>query len=483
MTLSIDIQSDGIDLFYGKRGPSVKQTLFRDDPNLNKLYGGAVGGGKTVALCAEALRLSLAFPGNRGFMCRHESTAFKNTTLTTLLKLIGEIEDLTKSKIMSNHHRTDKKIYLINGSSILYGSLGDAQDFERIKSLEIGWFTIDEASETPHQNYQMLKSRLRWTLPDGTHPPYFGLLASNPEPGWVKDTFVTPQTLGEPLFGHSFIQALPSDNPYLPSDYVTNLRRDNPASWVDRYLAGNWTAMEGQIWPEFDYQIHTIDPFKVPSGWKKFRSIDHGQVHPTACLWFAIDPDGNIFIYKEYYRPGIVSAHCKSIKELSKGEHYSYTLLPPECWGKTRERAGELWSIKDEYWEHGRIACTKANNSVEVGLNRVGEYLRVNPERVHPRTGEKGSPSLFIFRNCKNLILEIPEYTWKREVEGKEKVKEAPKKIKDDACDALRYGIMSRPHPSVIERTSTPYNSFKYHLAKLTRPRYSGGYVGARNVR
>ena len=163
--MQIDL-ADSIDLLYGEKGPTLRQIAFRDSPVRYRLYGGAVGGGKTRALCAEGLRLSLAYPGNRGFMCRHESTAFRNTTLVTLLSLISEIEDLTGSKIMSNHHKTEKIIYFINGSSILYGALGDAEDFERIKSLEVGFFCIDEASETVFTNFQMLKSRLRWRLPN-----------------------------------------------------------------------------------------------------------------------------------------------------------------------------------------------------------------------------------------------------------------------------------------------------------------------------
>ena len=480
--MPLDIMPDdgGVDLLYGEQGPTPKQALFRDDLALYKLFGGAVGGGKTWTLCAEGVRSLSSISRVTGDSCvgmRVQRSG--NTTLTTLLKLIAEIERITHKKIMSNHHKTERIITFINGSVIVYGSLGDAQDFERIKSLEIGWFGIDEASETPFANYNMLKSRLRWKLPSGKYPPYFGLLASNPEPGWVKDTFVVPHQLGEPLEDHAFIKALPTDNFHLPPDYVPNLRKSNPESWVVRYLDGDWSAMEGQIWPEFAYDTHCIDPFDIPSGWKKIRSIDYGQVHPTACLWGAIDPDGNIFIYREYYSPGIVSRHTESIKAMSKGESYAYTVMDPSCWGKTKEKYGRLWSTYDDFVENG-ITCIKANNSVESGINRVGEFLKVKGDKPHPLTGQKGSSTLFIMRNCKNLILEIPQYTWKRETEGKEKLgKEAPKKMFDDACDALRYMIMSRPSPKHEEKHRTPYNSFKWHLKRRMAANYaSGDFIG-----
>ena len=43
-----------------------RQAAFHAAPEKFRLYGGAMGGGKTVALCAEAIALSCDYPGNRG---------------------------------------------------------------------------------------------------------------------------------------------------------------------------------------------------------------------------------------------------------------------------------------------------------------------------------------------------------------------------------------------------------------------------------
>jgi hypothetical protein len=68
----------------------------------------------------------------------------------------------------------------------------------------------------------------------------FGLLASNPDPGWVKERFIDQK-----LDDHVFIPALPKDNPHLPIDYVPKLKAIFPESWLKRYLEGDWTAFEG----------------------------------------------------------------------------------------------------------------------------------------------------------------------------------------------------------------------------------------------
>jgi hypothetical protein len=209
-----------------------RQYLFHSAPETNKLYGGAMGGGKTWALCAEAIALSCDYPGNRGYICRHELTSFKRSTGLTLDLL------LTRANLIKRHHQTDHFYLLHNDSVIYYGGLGDDLNaIDKLKSMELGWFAIDEASETTEAFFLMLGSRLRLQLP-GIR--YFGLLASNPDPGWLKQRFIDQK-----LPDHRFIPALPRDNPDLPAGYVDRLKELFPEDWQRRFLEGDWSAFEG----------------------------------------------------------------------------------------------------------------------------------------------------------------------------------------------------------------------------------------------
>ena len=211
---------------------NARQWLFHEAPETYKLYGGAMGGGKTWALCAEVIRLSRNYPGNRGYICRHELTSFKRSTGLTLDLL------LARSRQVERHHLTDHYYLLRNGSAIYYGGLGDDQGaIDKLKSMELGWFAIDEASETSESFFLMLSSRLRIQLP-GIR--YFGLLASNPDPGWLKQRFIDQK-----LPDHIFVPALPRDNPRLPEGYVNRLTELFPEDWQARFLEGDWTAFEG----------------------------------------------------------------------------------------------------------------------------------------------------------------------------------------------------------------------------------------------
>ena len=140
-TSNVIVPPSQVDAFYGKEGPTPKQQIFRDALEKYKLFGGGVGGGKSRAICAEALRLSFLYPYNRGFLCRAEAEAFRRTTLNTLLSAISEVEEMMGQKIIAHngHNQTKKEIHLINGSLIMYGGLGvTPEDQDRIKSLEIG---------------------------------------------------------------------------------------------------------------------------------------------------------------------------------------------------------------------------------------------------------------------------------------------------------------------------------------------------------
>jgi len=199
-----------------------------------KLFGGAMGGGKSRWLCEEVKELCMQYPGNRILMCRYHLSDFKNTTLKTL------IECFPPALIIS-HNQADHIIKIIGGSEIMYLGLSEEENVSKIKSMELGAFAIDEASEVSREHFLLLQSRLRRRLPTGKFPAYYGIMATNPEDCWLKDDFV----LNRGGSDYVFIPSLPRDNPYLPSDYEAQLRKSYPSDWIKRYLEGSWDELTG----------------------------------------------------------------------------------------------------------------------------------------------------------------------------------------------------------------------------------------------
>ncbi len=104
-------------------------------------------------------------------------------------------------------------------------------------------------------------------------------------------------------------------------DALTGLR-------LARGRYGRWVAAEGQIYEEFDPNVHVIDSFEVPSNWNRYRAIDFGFNEPFVCQWWAIDPDtGNLYLYRELYQTKrTVTQHSETIKRHSQREHFVTTI-------------------------------------------------------------------------------------------------------------------------------------------------------------
>ena len=362
-------------------------------------------------------------------------------------------------------------------SEVIFRHLDDLQS---LTNMNLSGFWIDQAEEVSEDAFDFLIGRIRRNGPELTRRE--GFITFNMEGhNWIWRRFLKGlDRVGDPLKNRSdyfLVTASTLENKQnLPEEYVTGLMAQ-PKEYVDRFVHGSWDTFAGKIFDEFS-SIHIIEPFNIPPdwGWERIRSIDHGQKHATGCLWAAIDYQGNIYIYREYKRANeIVSNHVKMINKMSYStdeagrmaeEQYTYTVIDPSTHAKTKEKDGYHFSVADEYMDAG-IATIPGQNEVIAGINRVKEFLRVDPEHYHPfkkLDGEpiRGAPHLYIFNSCTDLIEEIQQYKWKQ-VFGmntkpdSDEIKERPVKRNDDLVDPLRYLIMSRPQSPQHLASITPW--------------------------
>ena len=257
--------------------PSDRQAEWHAASERYKLYGGAVGGGKTTALAVESLLLSWQYKGNEGIVGRRDFDDLRRTTYAEVLKWCPP-------ELIRQHHRSEHWLELINGSVMHFMELKDSGG---LKNLNLGWFAIDQAEEVPYESYMWLQSRLRRAGVD----QYFGLLSANPELGWVKDTFVDQR-----IDGHVFVPALPEDNPHLPADYVEGLLSRWPDTYVRKLLRGSWDVVENAIYPQLDRRKHLI-PCDARQVWSDGAiGVDYGDVHPHAVVAVSRASTGRLWV-------------------------------------------------------------------------------------------------------------------------------------------------------------------------------------------
>lgn len=445
-----------------------KQDAFVFDQHEFSGYGGGFGNGKTLA---GALKVWNHIQQKDAFFLigRRHATDLTDSTQRDFLNLFGQFGKFSPKNASFRYYRDG-----VFWSEVIFRHLDDLQS---LTNMNLSGFWIDQAEEVAEEAFDFLVGRIRRPV---KHREGFITFNMNGH-DWIWRRFYKRIGRdGKPLPNaddYFLVTASTLENKdNLPEDYIKRLMAQ-PAEYIKRYVYGSWDVFAGQIYDEFNPSIHVIQPFQVPQGWERFRMIDHGQNNPTCCLWGAVDFDGNIYIYQEYYQEkDVVSNHVAMINELSRvrttdgkviPDHYSYTVIDPSTHAKTREKDGYRFSVADEYLDTG-IATIAGQNDVLAGINRVKEYLKVDPTRLHPflRVDDDplmGAPRLFIFSTCTNLVEEIEEYKWKQYTGSaignpdRDAVKEAPVKRHDHAVDALRYGIMSRPQTPLHSQSIEPW--------------------------
>lgn len=400
--------------------PLPKQALFHASPARYRCYAGGFGSGKTKCGAAEVIKLALKYPRNLGLVGRTTYPELRDTTRKELLDfpviVDGKETTFLGSPLVKDWNKSENCLTLANETQLLFRALEDA--FHKIKSLNLGFFWIDEGTETNEEIWLGLTGRLRRAKVRRT-----GFITTNPEGhDWVWKTF-----LAQADNDHFLVTAPSTENKYLPGGYIDDLIKRFPDEWVKRYVYGSFDTFEGLVYKDFqDKAPWVVEKFETPDNWYRFIGIDHGYRNPTAVLWGAVSPQGKVIIYDELYVSGkLVSEIADIIKIKNKDQKIQLYLIDPSC-GNRDGKTGR--SVIDEFAEYG-IYCLPANNEVRAGINRVQEYI-------------KTPPRLQTLRQCANLRTELQTYRWKDIKPGaKQDAPEKPLKKGDHAVDALRYMV------------------------------------------
>ena len=404
----------------------TQREAFEYGPSPLCLSGG-FGAAKTFAACLKLLYLMDTFPGYRVVVARTIWEELKLTTLKTFYKLCP-----LAAYNRGRRADSEKILRLNNGSELMWMHLDDPEVVDVIKGLEINAFLFDQAEDVQEEIFDRMCSRLGrwdhalvpqwvldrearagrawqwWSADTDPHPipPTYALLTCNPdtELHWIFKRFHPESPEWQSTYrklGYKMLTMRSLDNQMLTLQNRQHLMNQD-ATFRRRYVEGEWGIPEGQIHviPEealLDWSPELIA--RLQSECYLYRILDHGDTSPTCCAWAAVDRRGNHFIYREYYKPdALISQHRQAITDLSRGEHYSGNLADPQCFLKTSQKGATRWSVAEEYGDVRTLSpdtalyWNPADNSELSTRNRINEYLSVDPDRLHPITGEKGAP-------------------------------------------------------------------------------------------
>lgn len=441
----------------GSRGPLPKQQTFLDsalDPAGAKytLYCGGVGSGKTLIGCITVISWAVMHGGDY-IIARQFSPELLVTTQKTFF-------ELCPPELIIEHRVAERLVRLrsANGeATILFRGLDEP---DKLRSLNLSGFYIDESTYVSEDSFLLLQGRLR--NKKGLRK---GILTSNPRGHeWNYKWFVKQDHLSDPSVKAQFalVRAPSTENTHLPEGYVKSMLGSWSEDRVQREIMGSFDAFEGAVYPEFRRDTHVIRPFAIPEGWTKVCGVDHGYRNPAAWVWGATDYDGNLYIYREFYeKEWLIEEICRlgkdkrpSVRHLMAGERIEGAYIDPSTRARRAKDGRSDWDWYTEYLPKN-LPLIKANNAVGAGVDRLKSLFRPQPN---------GKPRIYIFDTCTNLVEELTNYRYSELKPGQAgdlNDKEAPQKVNDHACDALRYLAMSLPESTV--KKEDVYEKIKYN--------------------
>lgn len=255
--------------------PTPKQRAFllmNDTKEI--LYGGAAGGGKSVAQLMAALQF-VDVPG-------YSAILFRKTYAD--LSLPGALIDMSKQWLMPfvdskevKWSEKEKQYVFPSGATLNFGYLESANDCYRYQGAEFQYIGMDEVTHIDPANYRYLFSRLR--KPRSLQVPLRFRATANPGGAFGEYYYQRFFVEGKDA-GRIFIGAGIDDNPYLDAEaYKESLAELDPIE-RERLLNGNWEIKaNGDMFNRHWFQI--VPASEVPPAARRVRFWDMASTDPS----------------------------------------------------------------------------------------------------------------------------------------------------------------------------------------------------------
>jgi hypothetical protein len=420
------------------------QTYLLVCPVREIFYGGARGGGKSVGILLHWQDHAARWAEKaRGIIFRRSYDEFEEVLRIAKLMFFP----LYGPEI---YNKVERRFTFPNGAVLTLRYLKRDEDAEHYQGHSYNWMAFDEitnwGSPTP-------VDKLWGALRSAEGVPCWMLLTGNPGGRghtWVKERYITAAPPLTPFYytdtkGNKheriYIPSRISDNPKLLQNdpgYVDRLRLTGADWLVDAWLTGNWDVAAGSylegVWQP---DQHVIRPRSIPPDWRRWRAMDWGYARPYSIGWYAMDPDGVIYRYRELYgwggKPNVgtkETAHqvAKHVLKLETGERkvgitFKRSPADSSIWDKN----GTEQSVGDHFHKAGVLwmPAQKGPGSRVNGAHEVVQRLKEG--------------SFKVFDTCRHFIRTVPVLPI-----SEEDPDDVDTDAEDHAWDELRYSLISR---------------------------------------
>lgn len=288
------------------------------------------------------------------------------------------------------------------------------------------------------------------------------LLKGNEEIGPVWETD-TPRRV-------RIIEVGMNENPHLSDEareeFLANLDPDERAA----RSKGHFVQTAGKVFKQFSVETHVTDEVFDPHemqqrGWQIYTSTDHGWNAPTAWLWHAVAPDGEVVTFGEHYK-----------SEMTIEEHAAFVHAKEAEWKLSVEdiiRTGDPamnqhtavtgTTVIQEYAKRGIYIYTDSvPKDPAIGIARMQMYFKLRAN---------GKPTWRISSDCGSFIKELKNLRWKTYASKKAKYENNPleqvHKKDDHAFDSAKYfaTFLMELEPEYLPKPGSSRDTLSYDEA------------------
>lgn len=453
--------------------PQPHQERFHHSNSKGRLFIGGNRSGKTVGGGADlVMNMTGKNPYNQLFpdaqlRCRAIGVDFDNGIGKIILPEVARWVPpsmLVNGSWEDSYAKGDRTLTLTNGAFCEFMSYDQDVDKFAGTSRHLIWF--DEEPPKPIFDENMMR-----LVDTGGH--WMVTMTPVEEMTWTYDGLYLPAKEGLRTDIEVF-EVSTEENKYVNAAELEILTQGLDDEEKEARKHGKYIRHTGAI---FSNMIHhgdgqypptflTHDPVgrdswdKMKKTWMHFRGMDHGFRNPTAFLWGAVDTEGRVIIYDEYYAKGkLVHENAEEVQKKTEelGVQIAYTVGDPSI-QNTDPITGT--SVHAEYASHG-IGIVLGNNDVNAGILRVGARFKNHMLYIGPR--------------CVQLKWELNRYRWdkfiNKKIAERSNQKEKPLKKDDHAIDALRYMMMQQP--ALIDEVAEPVGNVLNVNTAIVGERYA----------
>lgn len=362
------------------------------------LLSGSVGSAKSLLMAHIIIRHCLENNKARFLIGRRALPDLKDTLY---LKILEHLEGIDPRYYRIWHNIG--KIWFINGSEIISKSWADKR-YSKLRSLELSGAAIEELTENTlddEQAYHEIKMRVG-RLPHIKCPLIIS--ATNPDsPGhWAYKYFIQPNSNGSKHSTRHVYYSRTEQNPFLPPQYIQQLKNDLDPKRARRMLYGEWI----EIHDEVIYYCYDSAAQYRKDDWKPYEStkimisfdFNIGEGKPMSAIALCYQ-DGCYHVFAEVIVEGArtdeVMAEFFDRGIITKGKRY-------EIYGDASGKARHTSSKRSDY-EIIKESLDREGISYEYKVPLSNPAIRTRHNAVNALCrNEAGQTRLFI-HNCPTL--------------------------------------------------------------------------------